>query len=58
MADRIDIQTVGYGNSGDGFAPNATTYTARNLPALLSYGASTTGVWFLLVQMQLLVFVM
>lgn len=43
MPDRIDIQTVGYGDSGDGFAPNATTYTARNLPAVLSYGASSSG---------------
>ena len=40
MPDRIDIQTVGYGDSGDGFAPDAVTYTARNLPACISYGAS------------------
>lgn len=40
MPDHIDIQTVGYGDSGDGFAPDAVTYTARNLPACISYGAS------------------
>lgn len=40
MPDRIDIQTVGYGDSGDGFSPDAVSYTARNLPACISYGAS------------------
>lgn len=43
MPDRIDIQSVGYGDDGDGFSPSATTYTARNLPANISYEASGFG---------------
>jgi len=41
LPDRVDIQTIGYGNDGDGFAPDATTYTARNLPALVSFSSTS-----------------
>lgn len=34
----IDIQTVGYGNTGTGFAPNATTMLAESLPCFTQYG--------------------
>lgn len=37
--DRIDLKIVGYGDNGSGFAPDTTTYFAKNLPCYLSYGA-------------------
>ena len=43
LPDRIDLETVGYGDTGDGFAPGAVSYTARNLPALVSYEASSSS---------------
>lgn len=37
--DKVDIQTVGYGDDGTGFAPGKLTVIARNLPGYVSYGA-------------------
>lgn len=37
---RIDIMTIGYGDSGNGFEAGATTYLAKNLPAFVAMGAS------------------
>lgn len=34
--DRIDIRTIGYGDSGTGFSPAQSTFVARNLPAYVS----------------------
>ena len=38
---RVSIKTVGYGNGGTGFAPNATTEFAIDLPAFVQYGSTT-----------------
>lgn len=37
--DKVDIQVVGYGDDGTGFAPGKTTFVAKNLPGYVSYGA-------------------
>jgi len=41
---RINIQRVGYGDSGDGFAPAQTTYIAKNLPCFMQYATGSVKV--------------
>ncbi len=46
--DTVDIKTVGYGNSGTGFAPAQSTLIARSVPAFIStsstnYSGSSPG---------------
>lgn len=43
MPDRVDIKTVGYGDTGEGYGPGATVFVARGLPAFVSYSSSTMG---------------
>lgn len=39
----MNIQTVGYGDTGNGYEPGATTYIAKNLPGFVQYGATSKG---------------
>lgn len=44
--DTIDIRTVGYADSGSGFAPGQSTYIAKGLPCFIStdsYGIANTN---------------
>lgn len=38
---KASLQTVGYGNTGTGFAPGALTYIAQDIPGFMQYGSTT-----------------
>ena len=38
---KASLQTVGYGNTGTGFAPGALTYIAEDIPGFMQYGSTT-----------------